>query len=143
MATCRVLVVEDDDSLRRVTQLHLDKLGFSTSATADAEEALRIMEQSPYDVLLTDLHLPGMSGIDLLKRVKLEHPETICSGGPFAPFSEAFRCFLFSLLAPGQPGDGMSLHELSYAANLPVWTLPRWMPSSGRPWPRGYGSPCA
>ena len=77
MAAGRVLVVEDDDSLRRVTQLHLEKLGFSTTATANAEEALRIMGESPYDVLLTDLHLPGMSGIDLLKRVKMEHPETI------------------------------------------------------------------
>ena len=77
MGIGRVLVVEDDDSLRRVTQLHLDKLGFSTSATVDAEEALRIMGESPYDILLTDLHLPGMSGMDLLRRVKLEHPETI------------------------------------------------------------------
>jgi two-component system NtrC family response regulator len=77
MATGKVLVVEDDDSLRRVTQLHLEKLGFSTTATVSAEEALRIMGESPYDVLLTDLHLPGMSGIDLLKRVKIEHPETI------------------------------------------------------------------
>ncbi|MCX6632419.1 MAG: sigma-54 dependent transcriptional regulator [Candidatus Solibacter sp.] len=77
MATGKVLVVEDDDSLRRVTQLHLEKLGFSTTATATAEEALRIMGKSPYDVLLTDLHLPGLSGIDLLKKVKTEYPDTI------------------------------------------------------------------
>jgi len=77
MATARVLVVEDDANLRRVTQLHLDKLGFSTSAAANAEDALRLMGESPCDVLLTDLHLPGMSGMDLLKRVKLEHPESI------------------------------------------------------------------
>ncbi len=77
MATGKVLVVEDDDSLRRVTQLHLEKLGFSTSATASAEEALRILGESPYDVLLTDLHLPGMSGVELLKQVKVDHPETI------------------------------------------------------------------
>ncbi|MCX6631187.1 MAG: response regulator [Candidatus Solibacter sp.] len=35
------------------------------------------MGESPYDVLLTDFHLPGMSGVDLLKRVKMEHPDTI------------------------------------------------------------------
>jgi len=70
-------VVEDDDSLRRVTELHLEKLGFSTTATMDAEAALRAIGESPYDILLTDLHLPGMSGMDLLKRVKMEYPETI------------------------------------------------------------------
>ncbi len=73
----KVLIVEDDAALRRVTQLHLEKLGFSTCVAADAAEALRMMQDSPYDVLLTDLHLPGMSGMDLLKRVKAEHPETI------------------------------------------------------------------
>jgi two-component system NtrC family response regulator len=77
MAAGKVLLVEDDDSLRRVTQLHLEKLGFDTTATPTAEQALGIMGASPFDVLLTDLNLPGMSGVDLLKRVKLEHPETI------------------------------------------------------------------
>ncbi len=37
----------------------------------------RRLKGSPYDVLLTDLQLPGMSGVDLLKRVKTEYPETI------------------------------------------------------------------
>jgi len=77
MAAGKVLVVEDDDSLRRVTELHLNKLGFTTSATATAEQALGMLEELPYDVLLTDLHLPGMSGVDLLKRVKMEHPDLI------------------------------------------------------------------
>jgi DNA-binding NtrC family response regulator len=77
MAVGKVLLVEDDDSLRRVTQLHLEKLGFDTTATPNAEQALLYLGESPYDVLLTDLNLPGMSGVDLLKRVKLDHPETI------------------------------------------------------------------
>ena len=77
MAVAKVLVVEDDDSLRRVTQLHLEKLGFTTSVSPDAEQALQILEKSTFDVLLTDLNLPGMSGIDLLKQVKMDHPETI------------------------------------------------------------------
>jgi two-component system NtrC family response regulator len=77
MAAGKVLVVEDDESLRRVTQLRLDKLGFSASATATGEDALRMLQESPYDVLLTDLHLPGMSGVDLLKRVKMDHADLI------------------------------------------------------------------
>ncbi len=77
MPAGKVLVVEDDESLRRVTQLHLEKLGFATSVAPDAEQALQILQDSPYDVLLTDLHLPGFSGIDLLKQVKSEYPEII------------------------------------------------------------------
>jgi DNA-binding NtrC family response regulator len=77
MSAAKILLVEDDDSLRRVTQLQLEKLGFTTSVAATAEQALKVLAESPYDVLLTDLNLPGMSGMDLLKRAKLEHPETI------------------------------------------------------------------
>jgi len=77
MAVGKLLVVEDDDGLRRVTQLHLQKLGFTASATATAEEALQMLGASPYDILLTDLNLPGMSGVELLKRVRLEHPDVI------------------------------------------------------------------
>jgi DNA-binding NtrC family response regulator len=73
----KVLVVEDDDSLRRVTQLHLEKLGFITSVTPNAEHALQALKDAPYDVLLTDLQLPGASGIELLKQVKAEYPDTI------------------------------------------------------------------
>src|SRR5271168_2466221 len=77
MTVGKVLVVEDDDSLRRVTQMHLEKFGFATTTTTNAEQALRSLEQAPSDVVLTDLHLPGMSGLDLLKRIKLDYPETV------------------------------------------------------------------
>jgi two-component system NtrC family response regulator len=73
----RILLVEDDLSLQRVTQLHLEKLGFETSVTSTAEEALAMLDKSLYEVLLTDLNLPGMTGLELLKRVRIEHPEII------------------------------------------------------------------
>jgi len=77
MAVGKVLVVEEDDGLRRVTQLQLDKVGFSTSVAVDAEQGLRVLQDSPYDVVLADLHLPGMSGLDLLRQVKAKYPEMI------------------------------------------------------------------
>jgi two-component system NtrC family response regulator len=77
MAVGTVLIVEDDESLRRVTQLQLQKLGFTTDVAAGAEQALRMLAEVQYDVLLTDVCMPGMSGLELLKQVKLEHPELI------------------------------------------------------------------
>ena len=73
----KVLIVEDDDSLRRVTQMHLERLGFTASVAAEGTRALRMLQEAHYDVVLTDLQLPGISGMDLLRRVKMEFPEMI------------------------------------------------------------------
>ena len=72
----RILVVEDDDTLRRVTQMQLEKKGYSTTVAGDALEALKILESEYQDLVLSDLHLPGMSGLELLKRVRAKYPET-------------------------------------------------------------------
>ena len=72
----KVLVVEDDDNLRQVMQAQLAKEGYDTSSAPDASAALRILEKTVPQLVITDLHLPGMSGIDLLKRIRLESPGT-------------------------------------------------------------------
>jgi DNA-binding NtrC family response regulator len=71
----RILVVEDDDTLCRLTQVHLRKCGYTTAATATAAEALRTLDNDPQDLVISDLHLPGMSGLELLKTIKAKHPE--------------------------------------------------------------------
>lgn len=76
MSTGRVLVVEDDDCLRRVTQAQLEKCGYETAVSPDVPEALAILEKQPVDLVLTDLNLPGMSGLELLHRIRIEYPET-------------------------------------------------------------------
>jgi len=76
MTRGRILVVEDDDTLRRVTQMHLAKKGCATAAAADAVEALKILEDEPQDLVISDLHLPGMSGLELLKMIRAKYPET-------------------------------------------------------------------
>jgi len=72
----RILVVEDDDTLRRVTEMHLAKKGCSTAAAANGMEALSILEREPQDLVISDLHLPGMSGLELLKTIRTRYPET-------------------------------------------------------------------
>jgi DNA-binding NtrC family response regulator len=69
-------VVEDDRSLRRLTQIQLDKLGYQTTVAVDVPAALEILRQESPDLVICDLHLPGPCGLDLLKNVRAEHPET-------------------------------------------------------------------
>jgi DNA-binding NtrC family response regulator len=76
MKAGRVLVVEDDESLRRVTQQQLIKIGYETEVAMDVPQALEILHKKTQDLVISDLNLPGMSGLDLLKHVHAEYPET-------------------------------------------------------------------
>jgi len=70
-----ILVVEDDASLRRLTQVQLDKLGYTTRVAADVPGGLEILRREPVDLVICDLHLPGESGLDLLRKVRAQYPE--------------------------------------------------------------------
>src|ERR671924_1396945 len=70
MARATILVVEDDAQIRAVLTEHLTKLGYGILETASAEEALQRMEETIPDLVLTDIHMGGMSGIDLCTRLK-------------------------------------------------------------------------
>lgn len=76
MNTGRILIVEDDDNLRQVIHIQLEREGYETRSAASAEEAIPILEKSSHHLVLTDLNLPGVSGIELLKRVRMDYPET-------------------------------------------------------------------
>ena len=76
MRARRILIVEDDDSLRQVMQIQLNRDGYETTSVPDVNQALGLLEKIPKDLIITDLNLPGRSGIDLLKKVHGEYPET-------------------------------------------------------------------
>lgn len=71
-----ILIVEDDPSLRRIMQLRMSHNGFRVLCSDSAEEALAVMDREPIDLVLSDLMLPGLSGIELLKQVKSQFPST-------------------------------------------------------------------
>jgi two-component system NtrC family response regulator len=77
MKVGNILVIEDDESLRRVMQVQLENSGYKTAVAGDVPEALEILRLEPQDIVITDLNLPGMSGLDLLKKIRAEYPETI------------------------------------------------------------------
>jgi DNA-binding NtrC family response regulator len=72
----RILVVDDEESLRRVTQVRLEQGGYSVCVAGSAEEAIEALDRSPFDIVLTDLRMPGMSGLELLKHVRSNLPDT-------------------------------------------------------------------
>lgn len=75
MKRTRVLLIDDDESLRWITQLQLEEAGYAVSTAASAEDGLSEMEQANPSLVITDLKMPGMSGLELLKRVRAGHPE--------------------------------------------------------------------
>src|SRR5215472_9133957 len=76
MSREKVLIVEDDDGLRQVTHVQLEREGYETSSAVSAESAISILEASQQHLVITDLNLPGISGIELLKRIRAEYPAT-------------------------------------------------------------------
>jgi DNA-binding NtrC family response regulator len=79
----RILVVEDEANLRLVIQKELQRLGHRVSVAPDGEAALRRLEESNVDVLLTDINMPRMDGMELLRRVheRPNPPEVIMLTG--------------------------------------------------------------
>lgn len=75
MSSERILLVEDDENLRVILQMQLEKLGYTAAPAGDAEQALDILRKTPQDLVITDLQLPGMSGIGLVKKIQADFPE--------------------------------------------------------------------
>lgn len=75
----RILVVDDDDEMRHLTLAALEQAGHSVTVTGDGRTAFELLEQSDFDVLLTDMHMPGTDGMELtrLVRTRLSAPRII------------------------------------------------------------------
>jgi response regulator RpfG family c-di-GMP phosphodiesterase len=73
----RVLIVDDEASVRKVMAAVLAQLGIPCETAENGEEALRILETHPMDAVISDLQMPGMSGIELLAKVKQIYPHLV------------------------------------------------------------------
>lgn len=71
----RVLLVEDDTSIRRGLKTTLSALGFETGEASSGEDALISLRMASYDVVLMDLNMPGMGGVEACRRVRREYPQ--------------------------------------------------------------------
>jgi DNA-binding NtrC family response regulator len=71
----RILIVEDDEIFLRPLQRTLEVAGYDVSVTPSGEEALDALKGDDVDLVLTDKRLPGMDGVDLVRRIRADHPE--------------------------------------------------------------------
>ena len=74
--TKRVLVVDDDDSIRETFQYHLERAGYQVTTAESAEEALGLMAEAEPRIVITDIRMQGMDGLELLRRIRAASPET-------------------------------------------------------------------
>ncbi len=72
----KILVVDDELSMREFLSILLEREGYDVSTAGSAEEALKLMDLSLFDLVLSDVQMPGLSGIELLTRIKQISPET-------------------------------------------------------------------
>ena len=73
-ANGRVLVTDDDADIRRVLRSTLLTLGFDASEASNGEQALKEIEARPFDVVLLDVNMPGMGGIEACRQIRKKAP---------------------------------------------------------------------
>ena len=71
-----LLLIDDHEPNRDVLSRRLRQHGYAVSLAADGAEALALLEQQPFDLVLLDVEMPGMSGLDVLGQIRLRHSRT-------------------------------------------------------------------
>jgi DNA-binding NtrC family response regulator len=74
MKKSTILLIDDDDSLRRVIEFSLTEAGHKVQPAASGEEGLRLFVASSFDAVITDITMPGMSGMEVLARIHERNP---------------------------------------------------------------------
>ena len=70
----KILLVEDEDFIRELYVRQLTKEGFQVQSAPDGQTGLNLLAQGQYDLLLLDIMLPGMNGLQLLREFKTKNP---------------------------------------------------------------------
>lgn len=72
----KILLIDDEEGIRKVLGISLTDSGYKVLTAENGEEALRLFRETQPPIVLTDIKMPGMDGIELLKKIKEESPDT-------------------------------------------------------------------
>ncbi|MBN1676864.1 MAG: response regulator [Kiritimatiellae bacterium] len=70
----RILVVDDEEEIRKALSRHFRYKGYEVETACDGRQALATLADAKVDVLISDIVMPGMSGVDLMRAVRREYP---------------------------------------------------------------------
>jgi len=73
----KILVIDDEPRIREGCQMILNEEGFEVALASDGNEGVRMIQEEHYDIILVDLMMPGLSGLEVLSLVKKRHPDTV------------------------------------------------------------------
>jgi len=107
-----VLIVDDEEVLVRAMTRVLETRGYQVKAAHDGNAAIALIRREPFDVIVSDIQMPGMSGIDLLRVVRaydLDVPVILMTGAPTVETAiEAVSLGALQYLAKPTPGDELA-----------------------------------
>ena len=72
----KILVVDDEPGIRRAVAAELEDAGYEVETASSGSEAILLFRKAPADLVITDLKMDGVDGLEVLAEVKRERPET-------------------------------------------------------------------
>lgn len=121
-----LLIVDDEEEIREMLARHFRMLGYSTAVVGSAQEALDRLSERSFDVAISDIMMPGMSGVELLREISHQYPMTrVIMITGYVTLENALACMrLHADTCVFKPlGD---LAELESAVEKAVESLENW-----------------
>jgi two-component system response regulator AtoC len=114
----KLLVVDDEQLLRGLYARSLSRAGYEVSVAKDGLEALELVLQSRFDLVISDLHMPGLTGLQLLKAVRAHDPQLPVAlvSGAFDDLTPALARELGAFACLGKPVPFQDLHRIAAQA---------------------------
>jgi len=72
----RIMIIEDDEEMRSLLKDFFEEEGFETDSVSNGVDALRMLSKDHFDLVITDIRMPGLTGLDILPRIRRLKPET-------------------------------------------------------------------